>query len=169
MYYQSLKQIIKMLSSFQNILTKTEQYAEAKKFDSAVLLNSRLAPDQFPLSKQIQTFCDMSKFMAARLSSKEAPKHDDNEKTLGELKDRIGKVIDYLNGFNPSDFENIEDKKIELAFRPGLYLSPEDYLIEFVLPNVYFHLTTAYQILRHNGLEIGKLDYLGSVNFKKID
>ncbi len=168
MYYQSIQQLTKMLLNFQVIIDKAVAYAESKKFDIANLLNARLAPDQFPFTKQVQVFCDSAKFAGARLAGKEAPKHEDNEKTIEELKERINKVIGYLKEFNQDDFTGASDRKIELQFMPGKYITGEEYLVEFVIPNFYFHYCAAYSILRHNGLDIGKMDYIGSVNFKEL-
>lgn len=169
MYYQTILQFKKMLLNLSKILDKAVEYSEAKKFDSTILINDRLAPDQFSFTRQIQLACDNAKFIASRLSGKEAPKHEDNEKTIEELKERITKATEYLDSFTTEDFDGCTDRKIQLPFRPGLYLNGEEYFVEFAVPNFYFHVTTAYSILRHNGLNIGKMDYLGSVNFKPLE
>lgn len=168
MYYQHINQFINVLTSLQNILDKAAKYAEEKKFSVDVLLSSRLYPDQFHLLKQIQVACDMVKLGASRLSGKEAPIHDDSEKNLEELKSRVNSVIEYLSSFNENDFSEADNKRIELRLRQGFYLTSSEYLIQFVIPNFYFHVTTAYAILRNNGLEIGKMDFLGKVDFKEI-
>lgn len=157
----------KMLYNLSLILDKADKYAQAKKIDAEVLLNSRLAPDQFNLTRQVQISCDMAKLVAARLAGKEAPVHEDKEKSIGELKARIEQVIDYLKGFTPADFKDALERKITQPRWEGKYLNGMEYLIQHGTPNLYFHITTAYSILRHNGVEIGKKDYLGEIPFKK--
>jgi hypothetical protein len=122
----------------------------------------------FPLVGQIQSACDGAKFVAARLSGKEAPKHPDTEQTLDEIRARIRSVLDYLSGFKESDFEGADERLVPLGFMPGKGLRAADYLHEMALPNTYFHLTTAYGILRHAGVELGKMDFLGGANFKDL-
>ncbi len=166
LYHASIPQLEKMLKNLSRWLDKSVDYAKSKNFDPAVFLNARLAPNQFPLTKQIQSACDNAKFIAARLAGKDPPSHPDTETTLDELKARIAKVTDYVSTFKPSDFEGAETRKIALAWMPGKVLSGADYLFEFGLPNFYFHTTSAYAILRHNGVELGKADFIGSVNWK---
>jgi hypothetical protein len=170
MYYQIKKQYIKMLNNLSSILDKAVTFSEEKKIEPEVLLNSRLAPDQFNLIKQIQVACDGAKLGMARLIGQEnnAPKCEDNEKTVSEIKERIKLTVDYLETLKEEDFKNLDDRKIVYSFMKDKYVTPEESLIEFSLPNFYFHVTTAYAILRHNGLNIGKMDYIGSVPFKDI-
>jgi hypothetical protein len=169
MIYQTVQQFKKMLGNLSNFLDKGAQLAEAKKFDSINLVNSRLAPDQFPLVKQVQTACDTTKGLVARLTGKEAPKHEDNEQTIEELKARINKVIGYVSEFRQEDFDGAATRKIELPFiMAGHYITGEEYMVEFAIPNFYFHVTTAYDILRHNGVDLGKRDLIGSVPFKPL-
>lgn len=149
------------------ILDKAAQYAESKKFDVDVLLQARLAPDQFNFTRQIQIMCDTAKFCAARLSGKDAPTHPDTEKTVPELKERIASVINYLEAFNPNDFADSAKKQISQPRWEGQYMHGDEFVLQYALPNLYFHMTTAYSILRHNGLDIGKKDYLGKLPFKK--
>lgn len=167
LYELTVPQFSKMLRNLSVILEKGAQQAEAKKFDVSVLLNSRLAPDQFPLTKQIQIACDTAKLCAARLSGKEAPIHEDKETTLPELKARIADVVQFLNSVSASDFQGAEEKKISQPRWEGKYLSGFEYVTQHAIPNLYFHVTTAYSILRHNGVDVGKKDYLGEMPYKK--
>lgn len=148
-------------------MDKASIHATNKKFEMDVLLNARLAPDQFNFIRQVQIACDTAKLCAARLAGKEAPKHEDNEKTLLELKGRIESVIGYLKTFKPEDFNGAEDRKISQPRWEGKYLTGFEYVNHHALPNIYFHITTAYSILRHNGVDIGKKDYLGELPFKQ--
>ena len=167
LYSFMIPQPIKMLQNLNRILDKAALHAEAKKFDVEVLLNSRLYPDQFHLIKQIQIACDTAKLGASRLTGKEAPLHEDKEKTLPELKARIEDVIRYLKTFSAEDFKGAEERKVSQPRWEGKYLNGEEFALQHALPNLYFHITTAYSILRHNGVEIGKKDYLGEMPFKK--
>ncbi len=166
-YELAITQSIKMLANLKNILEKGAYHAEMKKFDVEVLLHSRLAPDQFNLVRQVQIACDMAKFCAARLAGKEAPKHEDNEKSLDELLARIDSVIAYLQTYSEADFDGAMERKISQPRWEGKYLAGQEFLIQHALPNIYFHITTTYAILRHNGVEVGKNDYLGELPLKK--
>jgi hypothetical protein len=153
----------RFLGALDKILDKAAEFATRKEIEPAVLLNSRLAPDMFPLTRQVQIACDMIKGGAARLSENEVPKHDDTETTIPELKARIAKVLAFVNGIAPGKFNGGEDRDIVLQMRRGdMKFKGSDYLRDFVLPNFHFHVTAAYAILRHNGVEIGKQDYLGN-------
>jgi len=165
-YEATVPQFKKMLGNLDKWLEAAEAYAKKKSFDSAVFVQSRLAPDQYPFVRQIQAAADAAKFAAARLTGKEAPAHPDTEQTFEELHARIHKAIQYLDGFSAKDFEGAAQRWIELPFFEGKKLSGADYLNELVLPNFYFHVTTAYAILRHNGVDLGKRDFIGSLNFK---
>ena len=167
LYELTVPQFTKMLRNLLHILDKGAQTAEAKKFDVEVLLNSRLAPDQFNLIKQVQIVCDTAKLCVSRLTGKDAPVHDDAEKTLPELRSRIDQVISYLNTFSSRDFDGAEQKKITHQRWDGKYLLGHEFVVQHAIPNFYFHVTTAYSILRHNGVDIGKKDYLGEMPFKK--
>lgn len=166
LYEASIPQLKKMLNNADKWLDAAVAHAAKKSFDPAVLLTARLAPDQYPLTRQIQAFCDAAKFAAARLTGKEAPKHPDTETTLDELHARIRAVVAYLDTFTAEDFVGSKDRKVELSFMPGKVLSAADYLNEMALPNFYFHATTAYAILRHNGVPVGKMDFIGSLNLQ---
>ncbi len=165
-YQLTVVQFTKMLQNLIPILEKGAQFAELKKFDVGVLLESRLAPDQFNLIRQVQIACDTAKLGASRLTGKDAPTHADTEKTLLELRTRVESVISYLNKFTSKDFANSAAIKISRPRWNGKYLSGEEFLIQHAIPNFYFHLNTAYAILRHNGVDLGKKDYLGELPYK---
>jgi hypothetical protein len=167
LYDVTVPQFTKMLKNLNFILDKSAQFAEAKKIDMEVLLNSRLAPDQFNLIRQIQISCDTAKLGVARLAGIEAPVHEDKEKTLPELKARIEDVIKFLGTIKPEQFNGALERKISQPRWEGKYLTGAEYAIQHALPNIYFHITTAYAILRHNGVEVGKKDYLGEMPYKK--
>jgi hypothetical protein len=160
MYYEAVEQLKKSLNALSGMLDKAIAHAEQRKFDPNNYLTARIAPDMFPLLRQVQMICDGAKGHAARLAGIEAPKHEDNEKTVAELKERIKKVVEYLGTFKPEQFQGAAERQITLPFAPDKYILGSDYLIEFALPNFYFHVTTAYNLLRHAGVEIGKMDYL---------
>ena len=168
MYYQlSVVQFSKMLRNLSNILAKAEAFAALKKVDTSVLLNSRLAVDQFNLIRQVQIACDIAKLAVARLTGNEGtvPKHEDNETTLAELQARIQSVLEYLAGFSEADFAESASRLISQPRWEGKTLSGEEFAIQWAIPNVYFHVTTAYAILRHLGMDVGKKDYLGEMPF----
>jgi hypothetical protein len=146
-------------------LDKAQALAAQKKFDVSVLLNARLAPDQFHLTRQIQSISDNAKGLAARLAGVQPPSFEDNEKTVEELRARIDKTIAFLKTLTPQQFQGASERTITQPFRPGKGLKANDYLLAFGLPNFYFHATTAYSILRHNGVDVGKADFLGEVPF----
>lgn len=163
----TVPQFIKMLGNLNTILDKAAAFAETKKIDIEVLLQSRLAPDQFNFIRQVQIACDTAKLAASRLTGKEAPTHADTEKTLPELKARIESTITYLEKFTAQDFAESANRHISQPRWEGQYLTGEEFVQHHALPNLYFHVTTAYAILRHNGVEIGKKDYLGKMPFRK--
>jgi hypothetical protein len=154
--------INRVLKNLSTVLDKGAAFAEKKQIDATVLTGSRLAPDMFPLSRQVQIACDIAKGAAARLSGTEIPKFEDTETTFPELKARIDKTLQFVNSVAADKFKDSEKRDIVLTNRRGdLKFTGLAYLSEFVLPNVYFHATAAYVILRHNGVEIGKPDFLG--------
>ncbi|WP_269532993.1 DUF1993 family protein [Chitinimonas sp. BJYL2] len=162
MYQASIPVFIRMLGNLSNLLDKALAHAEAKKFDPTILVNGRLAPDMFPLSRQIQIATDGVKGCAARLAGVEIPSYADTETTIDELKARIARTVAFLQTFTPAQIDGTEDKTVTLKLRgEETQFQGQPYLLDFVLPNLYFHITTAYAILRHNGVEIGKRDYLG--------
>jgi len=160
-------QFIRSLTALREVLTKVAQFSDHKKITPEVLLGSRLAVDQFPLSKQIQIACDNAKLCTARLSGVEAPKHDDKEQTLAEFTARIDSTLTYLKSINPEQFDKFAEKVIRFPWNPDASLTGKDYLTQYAVPNFYFHLTTAYSILRHNGVDLGKTDFLGAVDWRK--
>ncbi|MEJ2680778.1 MAG: DUF1993 domain-containing protein [Gammaproteobacteria bacterium] len=161
-YRNTIPQIVHMLGNLQSCLKKGDAYAEAKKIDESVLVTYRLYPDMFPLSKQVQIACDIAKGCGARLSGLEAPKYEDNETTLGQLIERIDNTQAFLKTISEDQFQGAEEKAIELKLpNVTLNFNGADYVNQFVLPNVYFHVSIAYAILRHVGVELGKMDYLG--------
>jgi hypothetical protein len=151
------------LGNLSALLDKGLAHASTRKFEPAVLFNSRLAPDMFPLSRQVQIACDLAKNSVARLAGVEPPRHEDTEKTLEELRARIAKTIDYLNSIPASAFDAAEERDIKVpAGERTLQFKGLAFIQRWAIPNVFFHVTTAYNILRHNGVEIGKRDFLGS-------
>lgn len=167
LYEMTVVQFNKMLRNLSAILDKGALQAEAKKFEVEVLLQSRLAPDQFNLIRQIQIACDTAKGCAASLTGKEAPVHEDNEKSLPELKARIEKVMGYLNSFSKNDFKGAEERVVTRPRWEGKTLTGFQFATEHAIPNLYFHVTTAYSILRHNGVDVGKKDFLGPMPYSK--
>ncbi|MEH1802368.1 MAG: DUF1993 domain-containing protein [Nostoc sp.] len=162
MYKASIPVFIRTLNNLANILEKGAIYAETKKIDPSVLINSRLSPDMFPLSKQVQIASDITNRGAARLAGIEAPKFEDNETTFSQLIDRIHQTISHLNTLKSDQIDGSEEREITLQMRDNtLSFQGMPYLFYFVLPNLYFHVTTAYDILRHCGVELGKGDFLG--------
>jgi uncharacterized protein len=167
LYDQSVPQLKKMLENLDRWLEKAVEFAKTKSFDPNVLLTARLAPDQFPLLRQIQAACDAAKAGAARLTGKPPPSHPDTEQNLDEIRQRIKKVVSYLDTFSVQDFEGSDTRPVELPFlENNKVILGSDYLTEMVLPNFYFHVTSAYSILRHNGVDLGKRDYLGSLKIR---
>lgn len=163
----TVPQFTKMLENLTAILDKAAAFSDQKKFELDVLLQARLAPDQFNLIRQIQISCDTAKLCASRLTGKEAPVQNDTEKTLPELKQRIESTISYLKSFSPKDYAEANKRSISQPRWEGQYLTGEEFVLQHAVPNFYFHMTTAYAILRHNGVEIGKKDYLGKMPYKK--
>lgn len=152
----------RMLGNLSAVLDKAAAHAQAKKIDPAVLINARLYPDMFPLAAQVRIACDFAKGAAARLAGDEPPKYDDNEATFDELKARIAKTIDFVRGHAPERYVGAEERTVQLKIRgKTLAFKGLPYLTQVVLPNFYFHLTTAYAILRHSGVELGKRDFVG--------
>lgn len=156
------------LNALSALLDKAEAYAQARKIDPSVLLNARLFPDMFAFTRQVQIACDQAKYGGARLAGVEPPKHEDNEKTVAELKARIAKTLAYLKTLDARMIDASVDREISFSLGPVNkgHMKGADYLNHFVLPNFYFHVTTAYDILRHCGVEIGKRDFLGNIPMK---
>ncbi len=164
MFAMSVPIFIKSLSNLSAILDKAEAFAAAKKIDPVVLANMRLAPDMFPLLLQVRVACDFAKGATARLAGEEPPKWEDNETSLADLRARIARTIEFVRGFDASRFDDAAERAITVVMRgePVHYVGLP-YLAHVVLPNFFFHLTTAYAILRHAGVELGKRDFIGKV------
>lgn len=163
MYQASVPRFVNTLGNLSNILDKAQAHVDAKKLDPAALTTFRLFPDMLPMTKQVQLACDTAKGVVARLAGVEIPAHEDNEKTLAELKARIAKTVAFIQTMKPVQIDGTEDKEIVIkrADKETRYNGMQ-FLLGHALPNFYFHVTTAYNILRHNGVEIGKRDYLGN-------
>lgn len=164
MYQAAVPPVIRSLTNLRAVLEKAAAHAEAKKIEPSVLLGLRLYPDMFPFSRQVQIATDNAKGMAARLAGLEPPKYDDTETTFPDLMARIDRTVAYLNTFTPGQIDGSEDRVVVLPRRSGtLELPGLRYLTEFVLPNFHFHVSIAYAILRHGGVELGKQDFLGKL------
>ena len=164
MYQASVPVFVRGLKNLSTILTKAEGYAMEKKIEPSVLINARLFPDMFPLSRQVQIACDSVKGCAARLAGVEVPSHPDTETSFPELQARIKKTITFIESVDAKKVDGSEGRDISLKAGPReLKFKGQGYLLTFVLPNFYFHITAAYAILRHNGLNISKMDFLGEV------
>lgn len=163
MYDETFRQMKKMLGQLDRWLEAAEAYAKQKSFDPNLFLGFRLAPDQFAFARQVQIACDTVKLAASRLGGKEAPVQADNEQTIDELRARVKSVISYLDGFSAKDFAGAATVTITQPRWEGKTMTGADYFLEHAMPNFFFHITTAYAILRHNGVPIGKRDYLGQL------
>src|SRR5262245_32971915 len=156
------------LTALSAVLDKAEAFATSRKYDPSLLLNMRLAPDMFPLVRQVQVATDLAKNGAARLAGVEPPRYEDNEKTIDELKSRIARAVSFIKSVDSKSIDGAGDRQITFPLGPSNkgQMKGDDYLNHSVLPNVYFHLTAAYAILRHCGVEIGKQDFLGAIPMK---
>jgi hypothetical protein len=162
MYQACVPVLIRGLTNLQHILGKAQAHAAEKQIEPSVFIGARLFPDMLPLARQVHIATDTAKGCAARLAGVEPPSYDDVEITFDELHARIQKTIDYLKGFDAAQIDGSEARQIVLKMRVGpIEFTGQSYLLHFVLPNFFFHVTTAYDILRHNGVELGKLDFLG--------
>ena len=166
LYELTVPPAIKALRNLSHVLQKGAAFADSKKQPAEVLLGSRLALDQFPLSRQIQIACDTAKLGVSRLTGVTAPTNDDSEKTLPEFQSRIQSTIQFLESVKKEQFAGAEKKQITTPRWEGKWLTGEEFVHHHILPNLYFHVTTAYTILRHNGADVGKKDYLGDMPFK---
>lgn len=164
MHAISVPVFVKTLGNLSAVLDKTAAHAEAKKIDPAVLLGARLYPDMFALTRQVQLACDFAKGASARLAGQEPPKFDDAETTIDQLKARIARTIEFVQGIDVAAFNGAETREISLKVRDGVqkYVGLA-YLMHAAFPNFFFHSATAYDILRHNGVELGKRDFIGTV------
>lgn len=166
LYQAAVVEPKRMLNNLDAWLDKAVAHAKEKSFDPSVLLAARLVPDMFAFTRQVQSACDAAKFAPARITGKQPPSHPDTEQTLDELKARIKAVTTYLDTYQEADFKDADGKLLELSFLEGKVLTAADYLYEMALPNFFFHVTTAYAILRHNGVPLGKRDYLGPLTLR---
>ena len=164
MYYDLFQQIKKTLGHVNNWLDKGEAYAKEKSFDPNLFVNFRLAPDQLAFARQIQIACDTAKLGASRLTGKEAPSQADTEQTIDDLRARVKSVIAYLDTYTEKDFEKAGTAVVTQPRWEGKVMTGKDYFLEHVQPNFYFHAAHAYAILRHNGVPVGKKDYLGALS-----
>jgi hypothetical protein len=153
----------KMLNNLDRWLGKAVEHATAKKFEVDTLVHARLAPDMYSLDRQVQSACDSAKFSAVYLTGKEAPVHPDTEKTIAELRARIKSCLAFLETIKESDVAGAEDRKVAPKWLQGKWVKGDQFLLQMSLPNFYFHVTTAYAILRHNGVDLGKTDFMGSI------
>jgi uncharacterized protein len=170
MIYQTVvPQFSKSLGTLLVMIDKAAAHADAKKFDVEVLFQARLAPDQFSFLRQVQVTCDTAKLAAARLANQEqaAPSHPDTEQTVAEIKARLQSVMTYLGAFSAADFAGAAERRITTPRWKGKSLSGTEFLLQHAVPNFYFHLTTAYAILRHNGVDVGKKDFLGELPYRE--
>jgi hypothetical protein len=165
MYYLAVRQLARSLKNLDAILEKATASAQARKFDVNNFCSARLAPDMLPFIPQIRIACDIAKGTAAGLAGKEPPRHEDTETTFEQLRARVAKCVAYLDTFTAADFERTTPQtKVKIAYPAGKALHADEYLLARQLPNFYFHMTTAYALLRQGGVELGKGDYLGSLN-----
>lgn len=164
MYQSSVPVFVHNLTNLSNILKKTAEHAANKKIDESVFVNARLSPDMFPLSRQIQIACDIVKGGCARLAGVEIPSFPDTETTFAELQSRIAKTIEFISSFKADQIDNTEDKAIALKVGGHeMKFDGKSYLLNFVVPNLYFHVMTTYCIVRNNNVDIGKADFLGKI------
>ena len=164
MFYQVIAQCTQNLRNLETCLDKAEQHAAAKAFDVRVLMTSRLAPDQHPFKYQIQSACDYVKAAAAWLSGQVPPPHEDDEQTFDELRERIRKSVAFVESVKAEQYAGAAERTVRLSWAPGKVIGGVDYLLQMTIPNTFFHITMAYAILRHNGVDVGKMDYLGAIN-----
>lgn len=163
-YQASVPVLARALNNLAAVLAKGAAHAETKRFDPTVLLGMRLTPDMFPLTRQVQIATDVAKACPARLTGQEPPSWPDDEATFAELEARIRKAVAFLDTFPAERIDGSEDRLVTLKVRgESLRMTGRDYLFQFVLPNVYFHVTTSYALLRHAGVELGKPDYIGAL------
>jgi hypothetical protein len=162
-HYDSIRLFAKTLENVEQWMDKATAHAKAKSFEVDVLMQSRLAPDQFAFVQQVQSACDQAKYAAAYLGGKQPPSHPDTEKTFDELRQRIRTCLSFVDTVEAKDLTGAEERKVAPPWLGGRWLRGDDYLVHVAIPNFFFHATMAYAILRHNGVELGKMDYIGSI------
>ena len=165
MYYRLISQCTQALENLEIWLDKAEQHAAAKKFDVGVLMTSRLAPDMKDFIYQVQSACDYVKAAAAWLSGQTPPKHEDNEQTIDEVRARIQKTVAFAESVKEAQYAGASERRVSLSWAPDKVLDGENYLVQMSIPNIYFHVVMAYALLRHNGVDIGKMDFLGPIKW----
>jgi len=166
MYSPVILQCVQMLKNLESWLDAAEQYAAAKKFDVGVLMNGRLAPDMQPFIYQVQSACDYVKGGVAWLSGQTPPRHEDNEQTIDEVRERIRKTVTFAESVKEAQYAGAGGRMVSMSWAPaGRVLRGQDYLLQMMVPNTFFHVTMAYAVLRHNGVDIGKMDFLGPINW----
>jgi len=164
MYYQVISQCTQALRNLETWLDKAEQHAAAKKFDVGVLMTSRLAADMKDFTYQVQSACDYVKAGVAWLSGQTPPRHEDNEQTIDEVRARIRKTVAFAESVREAQYAGASERKVKLSWAPGKVIGGEDYLLQMTIPNTFFHIAMAYAILRYNGVDVGKMDFLGPIN-----
>lgn len=166
--FATIAQYARMLNNLDQWLQAATTYAQSRSFEPDVLVQARLSPDQFVLAQQVQSACDAAKYAAAYLSGQQAPSHPDTEKTIAELRARVATCVAYLGTFKEADFAGAEERRVAPAWMQGNSVSGPGYLTRISEPNFYFHVTTAYAILRHNGVVLGKADFIGVKDWTEI-
>jgi hypothetical protein len=159
----AIRLFAKSLRNLEQWMNKAAAHAQARSFEVDVLVDARLAPDQYEFARQVQSACDQAKYAAAYLGGKQPPSHPDTERTFAELRERIHKCLEFVDGVTAKDLVGAEERKVAPSWLGGRWLRGDDYLVHVAIPNFFFHLTTAYAILRHNGVELGKMDFIGSM------
>jgi hypothetical protein len=161
--HEALQSFTKTLDNLEKWIDKADEHAKARSFEVDVLAQARLAPDQFAFAQQVQAACDQAKYAAAYLSGQKAPSHPDTEKTMAELRERIRKCTSFVSKVSEQDLAGADERKVAPPWLGGRWLSGRDYLDHLAVPNFFFHATMAYAILRHNGVSLGKADYIGGL------
>ncbi len=168
-YTYTVPLFIKLLNGLKGVLAKAEEHAKEQGIDEATILNDRLAPDMFPLKRQVQVATDNAKGVVGRLTSHPAPKFEDTEETFAQLQERIDKTLAFLAPITAADFADSATRQVKLPFFPGKYMTGEGYALEYALPNFLFHVTTAYAIVRKNGVSVGKADFMHTVPLLELE
>lgn len=161
-----IREMNRILGQMDGWFDKAAAHATAKKFDPDTMVHWRMAPDMLPFSAQVGIACDTAKFAASRATGKDAPSHADDQKTVAEMRARIASVRQYLDGFKDADFAGADERTVSLPRWEGKKMTATDYVIEHSVPNFMFHATTTYLLLRHNGVDVGKRDFLGQLNMR---
>ena len=162
-HHDAILVFAKTLKNLEQWMDKAAAQAKAKGYEVDILAQARLAPDQYPFARQVQSACDQAKYAAAYLGAKQAPSHPDTEQTFAELRQRIQKCLGFIESVPAKDFTGAEARRVAPPWLRGQWMHGDDYLVHVALPNFFFHATMAYAILRHNGVDLGKMDYIGSM------